>query len=376
MQVGRVRRGSIVAALGAAAYNNPYGAATRAYQVGKRIYDSMPKRKSASKKPKMPKRKRTKKPTRKAAGGAGSLRQGRRRRYPARGKCRTLGRRKLNKKVCRNAHAIKRLTYSENASLGTFTHRKIEDFGTITAAATGAQGVSAVYGHVMDDFNESVAYLQYYDPATPGTLVTADGKTGTFDRRFLFKSVYCSLVIRNNYQTDCHIKVYLITPKGASSIAPLTAWGNGITANPDSTITATTTIGQYPNDYSDFKDVWTAKLHCKAALSAGQTMTCSHGFRNVEYDPTAYASHSASFQQKYKNFGFIIIVTGTIAHTATTTGFAAAGVDAIMRTTRVITYDAGANISFHRMDNSLGDQTTASVQSTKPVADNIPYSTT
>ena len=269
-----------------------------------------------------------------------------------------MGRRKLSKKVCRMEASIRNLKFAENASLGTFTHRKIEGQGSVITAADGkSQGTLALYGHVMSDFNESIQYLQYYNPATPGTLTTADGKTGTFDRRFLFKSIYSAITLRNNYQTDVKVKVYLCYPKQSSSIAPLAAWQNGIDANPDSSITATTSLGQYPNDYSDFKDVWSAKLHCKASLSAGQSIICSHSVKDIEYDPTAYASHTATFQSKYKNFVFVVVIEGTMSHTATTTGLARCGVDAIQHTTRVIQYDAGVNVTFQRVDNSLGDQT-------------------
>ena len=381
MQVGNYRRQQTVgAAFLAAAQGNPFGAARTAYQVGKSLYRAMPKRKGPSQASNKSRKRRTKK-TSKAPGGAGSLRQrkpySRKVAYRKARKCRTMGRRKLSKKVCRMEASIKSLKFAENASLGTFTHRKIENQGSVTTLATGQdQGTLALFGHVMSDFNESIQYLQYYDPSTPGTLIVADGKTGTYDRRFLFKSVFCSVVLRNNYQTDCNVRVYLCTPKQSSSIAPLTAWRNGIAANPDTTITSDRTLGQYPNDYSDFKDVWTAKLHCKASLSAGQTMTCSHGIKDVEFDPTAFATHTASFQQKYKNFAFIIVVNGTVAHTATTTGLAQCGVDVMLKTTRVIQYDAGVNISFQRVDNTLGDQTTGSVQSLKPTADNLPFSST
>lgn len=391
MQVGNYRRQQTVgAALLAAAQGNPYGAARTAYQIGKSIYKAMPsKRKSAPKANRS--RKRTKK-TSKAPGGAGSLRQrkpySRRVSFRKARKCRTMGRRKLSRKVCHLEKRVQNLTFAENASLGTFTHRKIRpggyshgtgatNYGITTGGDGKTYGVSLVEGLVMDDFNDSVQYLKYYNPATPGTLTVADGKTGTYDRRYLFKSVYASIECRNNYQIDCKLKVYLLTPKQSSSVNPVTAWANGITANGDASITSYLQIGQYPNDYSDFKDVWKAKLHCKATLAPGQTMTCSHGVKNIEYDPAAYAQHTAAFQSKYKNFLFLIVVEGTVGHeTATvTTGLARAGVDARVNVTRVVQYDAGVNISFQKVENGLQDATGA-VQSHQPIPDNITFSST
>lgn len=381
MQVGRHRvHPGVVAGLAAAASSNPFGAARAAYNVGKEIYKAMPstKRKPSSYRSRT--RKRVKKTT-KAPGGAGSLRQrkpySRRVAFRRSRRCSTMGRRKLSRKVCSLEKRVRGLTFSENASLGTFTHRIIKPLASaITDAKSQNYGVTSIFGHDMNMFNDSIQHLKYYDPSTPGTLTIADGKTGTYDRRFLFKSVHVSITCRNNYQSDCLLKVYLLTPKQSSSIAPLTAWQSGVTANGDTSLTSYLQIGQYPNDYSDFKDVWNAKLHCKATLSAGQSMTCSHGFKDVEYDPTAFASHSAQYQSKYKNFMFLVVVQGTTGHTSTATGILQAGVDITRYTTRVIQYDAGVNHSYQKVENDLGDMTTGSVQSLKPTADNIPYSST
>lgn len=381
MQVGRHRvHPGVVAGLAAAASSNPFGAARAAYNVGKEIYKAMPSTKRKPSSYKSRSRKRTKK-TSKAPGGAGSLRQ--RRPYSRRvafrkaRKCRTLGRRKLSRKVCHLEKRVKNLTFAENASLGTFTHRLISGATKCITSTDGKQyGVAAIEGLYMPNFNESVQYLKYYNPATPGTLTVADGKTGTYDRRFLFKNIYASLTLRNNYQTDCKIKVYLCTPKQSSSIDLQVAWQNGVDANGDSSITSYLQTGQFPNDYSDFKDVWTAKLHCKAALAPGQTMKCSHGVKDIEYDPTAYATHTASFQSKYKNFFFLLLVEGTLGHNATNSGVQQAGVDWHLTRTRVVQYDAGVNISFQKVDNDLVSITTGGVQSHQPIPDNVPYSST
>lgn len=382
MQVGaaRAHQQGIVAGLAAAAQGNPFGAARAAYTVGKQIYNAMPssKRKKA---PSSRSRKRVRKTT-KAPGGGGSLRQrkpySRRVAYRKSRKCRTMGRRKLSKKVCHLESAIKGLKFSENASLGTFIHRNMGVHGPVLCnAASTRYGVAVVEGLVMADFNDSIQYLKYYDPATPGTLTVADGKTGTYDRRFLFKSAHCSIQARNNYQTDIKLKVYLCTPKQSSTIGVTTAWQNGVTANQDTSFTSYLDYGQYPNDYSDFKDTWTAKLHCKATLTPGQTMTCSHGVKNIEYDPTAFASHNAAYQSKYKNFKFLVVVEGTLGHNSTAAnGLIRGGVDLLSNRVRIVNYDAGVNVKFIKVENGTADQTTGAVQSAKPVADNIGYSQT
>lgn len=63
----------------------------------------------------------------------------------------------------------------------------------------------------------ALSQLRYYDPATPGTLVTAPVGTGTFQREVHVTGVYHSLEIRNNYQVPCKITIYALTPKQDTS---------------------------------------------------------------------------------------------------------------------------------------------------------------
>lgn len=317
--------------------------------------------------------------TRKAPGGAGSYRQStyrkRRKVYRKKAKARRVkGPRKLTQTVNRLSKQVKNLQYAENASLGDFTHRHLYTTSSITSVDGKSYGVAYTDGLSMAHMASTAALLKYYNPATPGTLTTANFETGTYDRRLLFKSCYSAMECRNNYQTDVKIKVYLCFPKQSSSISPTTAWQNGINANGDASLTDYKQIGQYPNDYSDFKDVWSAKLHCQATLSPGQTMTCSHSSKNIEFDPTAYDQHTASYQSKYKNFSWMIVTEGTIGHVGTTIGLGQAGVDIKMMRIRRVQYDAGVNLKYSYVQNDLGTSTTSTVQSHQPVSDNIAYS--
>lgn len=320
----------------------------------------------------------------KAPGGAGSYRQGsyKKRRKAAYKKAkarRPKSRYKLTRTVNRLSKQVKNLQYAENASLGTFIHRVLFSVGAITSVDGKQYGVYELAGLRMAEFKDSVQYLKYYNPATPGTLTTADFETGTYDRRVLFKSVYFGMTARNNYQTDCLVRVYLCTPVQSSSIDVEAAWDDGVTANSDSTVTSRLQVGQFPTDYADFKNLWKAKLHCKATLSPGQSLSCSHSVKNIEFDPTALDNHAASYQSKYKNFQFLVVVEGVISHDSVTTstrGLAQAGVDVHAKRVSTIQYDAGVNIKFARLDNNNGTMLSTAVQSHQPVPDNVGYSTT
>ncbi len=379
MQVGGYlpQRG-LATALGAAAYGNPAATLRAAYQVGKyayKEYKKMPKRKTT--RTSKPRKNKKRQRTTKAPGAAGSLRQRRGKLYRKRRKCRTMSRRKLSTKVCKLSHSIRPLYRLANASTGTFVHRKIDALGPCLTGTDGKTcGVTLGIGLDMKQFGDTGQYLKYYNPATPQTLTVASVESGTFDRRFLFTSIYSGVECTNNYQSNCKLKVYLCIPKQSGSLSPLTAWADGVDSNGDTSITDYKQIGQYPNDYSDTRDLWTIKLKCKASLAPGQSMSCHHAVKNVEYDPTAYTEHTALYQSKYKNFMWMFVVEGTTAHTpatpATAIGLQPAGVDIKRVQKRTVKYDAGVNIKFIKVENSLATGA-ASVASHQPIPDNVTF---
>lgn len=69
--------------------------------------------------------------------------------------------------------------------------------------------------------------LRYYDPAVPGTLVTAAAGTGTYSRTLSVKSIYHSLLLRNGYTVPLKLNIHAMVPKRDTSITPSTALSNG-----------------------------------------------------------------------------------------------------------------------------------------------------
>lgn len=363
---GRGRQLGVGAALAGAVYRAAQNQGVRnvvraVYNEGRKAYRRPAKRKKMSKAP----------------GGAGTLRTRKpisKRRWLARKrKCRPMRAKKLTKKVCRIEKSIRELKLAENASLGTFVLKT-----WYTSALKPAQAAQANYvaiGCDMGRFTDACQYLKYYNPATPGTLTTANFETGTYSRTVLFKSMYFSMEMRNNYQTDCKIRIYLCTPKGDHSISPSAAWTNGVTAA--STATGANELGQYPTEYEEFNALWAAKVHCKATLSPGQSVTCSHTVRNVEFDPVVFDSKSDTYQRKYKNFMFLAVAEGTLAHDTAAVaeqGIAPAGLDILMKRVTTVQYDAGVNIKYFRIENNTDTFTNGAVQSHQPLPDNVGYS--
>ena len=255
------------------------------------------------------------------------------------------------------------------------THRKMTPW--TLSSAVNANGVADRSGNDTSIVENVLENLRYYDPSTPGTLITANFNTGTYQRSVHFKSVTQSMLLRNNYQSDVKVKVYLCTPKKDTNQGPSAAWTAGIADNP-ATIATTALLNQYPTDFQVFNDLWKVKVAVNTTLAPGESAKASHTAKDFEYDPAVVDSHALTYQRKYKSFAWLLVVSGVPSHDSALSqiGLAQAGIDYVMNRTCIVSYDAGVNIKFVVPQNTLDTPTNGFIQSHQPVPDNIAYSAT
>lgn len=298
----------------------------------------------------------------------------RRRHYQKIKKCDKMKGTALKKEVCKLSNQIKELKNAESASLGKMTYRKMEVWNQ--TCANNVQSVSLYEISKPSNYETVLAQLKYYDPGTPGTLITASAATGTYQKNFLVKNIHAKLTFRNNYQSDADVTVYLCTPKSDSSISPKQAWTDGITTDAGN-VSANTEINQYPTDYDVFRDLWNAKRAGHKVLSPGESFEVSHSIQDVEYDPALYDEHAALYQKRFKTAMWMVVLKGTLSHDTVINdelGLAQAGIDTHIHQTWTVQYDAGVNLSYVYLDSTLDSPTTGFVQSHQPIPDNVGYS--
>lgn len=297
----------------------------------------------------------------------------RRKKFQKAKKCRNMKGMALKKEVCKLSNQIKELKSSESASLGKMTYRK--NFPYRVLCNDNKTGVLNIPLNRTTEYEETLALLKYYDPATPGTLITAAAATGTYQKNFLVKDIYSKLVLRNNYQTDVSITVYLCKVKADSSISPYTAWEDGITTDAGN-VTSKFSPNQYPTDYDVFNDLWSTKRVIHKTLSPGESTTASHTISDVEYNPALVDEHSATYQSRFRCAEWLVVVRGMPSHDTALDqqGLSAAGVDIVKYNTWKVSYDAGVNLSFIMESDNLDTPTNGFVQSHQPTPDNIAYS--
>lgn len=303
-------------------------------------------------------------------GGAAPLKGKSQRRKKVRTHCKGV-KGKAGKEICSIKKAIKELRYSENASLGQMTYRDLV-VGRILSF-NNKQKVSNQAGSTTTSMESTLAFLKFFDPNNGETLLTADGGAGTYQREYRFKSVTSNILLRNNYQSDAKLKVYLCKPKIDSSTSPGAAWTNGIVDNGN--VTDKDDLNQFASDYDVFRDIWSAKLLGKFTLSPGQSTSVSHTEKDIIFDPATIDGISETYQKAMKSFTFLVVLEGTLSHDTISDqqGIAAAGVDYIKKTTYVVSYDAGANISYVHLASSLDTPSNVFVQSHQPIPQNISY---
>jgi len=269
---------------------------------------------------------------------------------------------------------IRSLQQSERQSLGQMTARNI--YSQRVLASANQQQIATISNPLSTTTIENaLGNLKFFDPANPGTLVTASMAVGSYQRNVLFKSVTSKLLVRNNYQTDVNVKVYLAQIKDDTNFDISSAWVNAVADG--SNMVGTTELGQYPSDYNQVNDLYKVSMLSKASLSPGQSMTCSHTVKDIEYDSSTVDSHGLIYQREYKSFQFLLVITGQLGHDTVSDQqtHLEAGVDCQVLDTYVVKYDAGINITYTHVNNYMDSAfTNLGVQSHQPTPDNIAFS--
>lgn len=270
---------------------------------------------------------------------------------------------KLKKDVRKIANVLK-----HDMSCRTYRQRDTNFEGV----AANTKESNTITGLNTSLIETSLANLRYWNESTGG--YTDASPTGTASAELRISKVFSKCVVRNNYQTPCMVEFYLCVPKEDTSIAPATAFTNGLTDqdNPSSTSPL-----MYLTDSDQFNRLWKIQNSVRKELAPGQECKLSYSHGPFMYDPSYTDSHPFDYQRKFAAHVYVIRCMGVIGHDTTLTeyGFLPAGVDIYRDLTVKVEYDNGGPSlnDFVVLDNS-DTFTNGGVVSNRPVVDNQSYS--
>lgn len=268
----------------------------------------------------------------------------------------------------------KRLSNLEKASKADTSKLiyKYDEKGTVRPTVASAS-YSENNAFSIATLELALANLRFFDPSTPGTLITASLASPTFQQRIMVSAV-SAYVVKNNYQVPCVITYGCVKPREDTSQTPNVARTNGLTdtGNPD----ATSTLLSW-KDSPQYNQLWSGKLITKT-LKPGQQVVIKSYVKSFMYDPALFDTHNLTFQRKNKSSVFICRCQGVLGHdTAVSTeqGMLPAGVDCYITTVYTISYNSGGAAVRTIVLNELASQsfTNAGVIS-QTVQDNQSYS--
>lgn len=287
-------------------------------------------------------------------------------------KCSKMVGKKLSEKVCSIEHQLKDLKRMEDASLGQLSYNLLSAFRVVAPVAEqNGSGFDIITTTRLENV---LAQTKYWD-STTSAFVTNDSAAGTSEKTFLFDHIGSTLTVRNNYQSDCEVLVYLMKPRGDTTITPGGQWANAI-ADDEGNVTSLTQYGSVPTMFSAFNELWTAKRVALKVLAPGESTSVYHSEQNIEYNPSLVDTHNQTYQRDHKACQWYIIVRGTISHDTVQNqqGIIGSGVDCKFKTVYKLKYNAGQNFSYvYYSDNMAQTFTNGAVQSHQPIPDNTGY---
>lgn len=186
--------------------------------------------------------------------------------------------------------------------------------------------------------------VKYFNPAVPGTLVSVDMTSPTFQQQIRFTKSYGRLDVRNNYSVPCKATLYILKVKSDTSISPESAIAASAA---DETNTTIVDRLLFPTDCHEFNDLWSIVKSKTFYLQPGQEASMNHSFPVFNFDPALADDHSDTFQKRFHSGYGMVRVEGVLAH-GSTSGMthSKAGVDCSFVQIHTVKYPAGVSVQY------------------------------
>lgn len=217
----------------------------------------------------------------------------------------------------------------------------------------------------------ALANLKFYDPSTPGTLITASGATGTYAHSYRIKS-WLKARIRNGCNFPIEVVVYRMSVKEDTSHTVVDAWTDGLLDG--SNLSAYSQVHfTYPRDSNVLTSVYNTGRGQTFIIQPGEECVQRMACRTIRFDPSVADEHSLLYQKDYQCKAIVVVVKGVLGHNdgLTDSGPMATHADVQYELTSKVWYNSGGpRLKYLEVTDNRGALVTASSSmASKPVGD-------
>lgn len=255
------------------------------------------------------------------------------------------------KKIKKKLRAVCQFMKQQNA---THIHRqRMSGYQNVDARHCAYEEVTC--GGTKADIETAMSNLRFFDAGVNG-LVVANPAVGTYHRDIRL-SIFRKLMLRNNYQIPCMVKVYSCHPKVATQKSAYSLYVSGLADQGAPDVNSPLV---HLSDSQDLKDVWNVKLVKAAKLMPGAELKVNDMKKLFKYEISTNDEHGIAYDPKQGGHVWIIRVCGVLAHDSVVAGEVKqcnAAVDWMCDVTYKFEYDAGKDLH----DVSVNDATGGSV---------------
>ncbi len=231
------------------------------------------------------------------------------------------------------------------------------DFRTIESLSTRTAGTNqckyfSVDGSSKSLIEDSIKELKFFNPASPGTLITTNYNTGTFQKQIMIRSSG-SINLRNNYKVPITLKLYICKIKADTSLSPFDCITSGFV---DIGSLAVTDVMSKASDSLILKDLWHYKKICDKLMQPGTEVTYKHYGKSYSYDTSLVDTHNLTYVKQFKVYSWLLRIGGVLAHDSVDVGdegLQNSAIDIIIRRNHHIIYDAGVDLNEVQTDPTL-----------------------
>lgn len=234
-----------------------------------------------------------------------------------------------------------------DATTGTKISRSFELSSLVSSVG---ESVMSQVSFVRTDVRDMLEQIQFVDKAGDSSVRTFyDGNVGVYQREFYFPNGTSSkYILRNLNQHDVLLRLYIVEPKEATAITPVTAFTEGL----DSVTGGVNPQAQphvYLTDSPIFNDMYKIVKTKKTVLAPGHECTVRHTTAPYTYDPRLFDVLPTEMQVNpdWGSHFLVIQMMGRLVRNDDSTTQFAIGPGSIYiqhQFTSKLTYNAGADV--------------------------------